>query len=156
MLKYTDTMIVFAEIPNEVSLAINISNCPNHCPGCHSPELWKDIGKDLSQRALQRLIQENSGLITCVCFMGGDSEPDLVDMLAEVVHKCELKVGWYSGKDHIHESIHLKNFDYIKIGPYIAEKGPLNNPNTNQRLYQIDESLVLHDITSKLWNSMNS
>lgn len=154
MLKYLNPMVVFAEIPDEVSLAIPITNCPHRCEGCHSPELHKDIGKDLTQRTLQKLIQEQDGFITCVCFMGGDSEPNLVDMLAEVVHNCGLKVGWYSGNDRIHEAIHLKNFDYIKIGPYIKEKGSLDNPNTNQKLYKIDnESLVLHDITSKLWSS---
>ena len=56
MLKYTNTQVVFREIPNEVTLAINISNCPIHCPDCHSKELWKNTGKDLSQRALERLI----------------------------------------------------------------------------------------------------
>ena len=36
MLKYVNTGVVFQEIPDEVTLAINISNCPCHCPGCHS------------------------------------------------------------------------------------------------------------------------
>ena len=35
MLKYVNTGIVFQEIPDEVTLAINISGCPCHCPGCH-------------------------------------------------------------------------------------------------------------------------
>ena len=28
MLKYVDSKVVFAEIPDEITLAINISNCP--------------------------------------------------------------------------------------------------------------------------------
>ena len=36
MLKYANFDIVFQEVPEEVTLAINISNCPNQCPGCHS------------------------------------------------------------------------------------------------------------------------
>ena len=47
MLKYVNTDIVFQEIPDEVTLAINISNCPCHCPGCHSHYLWEDIGLPL-------------------------------------------------------------------------------------------------------------
>ena len=39
MLKYVDTKVVFAEVPDEVTLAINISNCPCHCDGCHSEYL---------------------------------------------------------------------------------------------------------------------
>lgn len=45
--KYLDTQIVFAEIPDEITLAINITNCPFRCPDCHSPELQRNIGKDL-------------------------------------------------------------------------------------------------------------
>ena len=136
MLKYLDTQVVFQEIPDEITLAINITNCPIHCPDCHSKDLWKDIGKDLSQRALERLISENSG-ISCVCFMGGDSEPETIPLLAEVVKRKnpKLKVGWYSGKEHF-PSFDLNNLDYIKVGPYIKEYGGLDSPKTNQKLFK--------------------
>ena len=45
MLKYVDYDIAFQEIPDEVTLAINLSNCP-HRAGCHSPHC-DDIGKNL-------------------------------------------------------------------------------------------------------------
>ena len=45
MLKYANFDIVFQEVPEEVTLAINISNCPNQCPGCHSKYLWENKGK---------------------------------------------------------------------------------------------------------------
>ena len=45
--KYLDTQIVFAEIPDEITLAINITNCPFRCPDCHSPELQRNIGNNL-------------------------------------------------------------------------------------------------------------
>lgn len=47
MLKYVDARVVFQEIPDEITLAINISNCPCHCKGCHSQYLAEDIGKPL-------------------------------------------------------------------------------------------------------------
>ena len=81
MLKYVDTAITFAEFPNEVSLCINISNCPCCCDGCHSPYLSKDIGEVLSLERLQGLIESNKG-ITLVGFMGGDSDPEEVNKLA--------------------------------------------------------------------------
>lgn len=157
-MKYLDYAVTFSEFPNEIALCINITNCPFCCSGCHSPELWKDVGKPLTQRSLERLISENPG-ITCVGFMGG--EPDLVNMLAERVKKLGLKVGWYWGGTNIPESISLENFNYIKLGPYIKEKGPLNNPNTNQRIYEsipyIDASCAIGkgwiDITYKFWNN---
>ena len=36
MLRYTNTDIVFQELPDEVTLAVNLSGCPCRCPGCHS------------------------------------------------------------------------------------------------------------------------
>ena len=52
MLKYVNSSVVFQEIPDEVTLAINISNCPCHCPGCHSKYLWEDIGLPLTTGAI--------------------------------------------------------------------------------------------------------
>lgn len=155
-MKYLDYAVTFSEFPDEISLCINISNCPFHCPGCHSPELWKDKGIELSQRKLEKLISENEG-ISLVGFMGG--EPSIVNMLAEVVHKKGLKVGWYWGGDNIPKEIDIKWFDYIKIGPYIQEKGGLDNPNTNQRFYAKGSTLhkmdanseMLYDVTYKFW-----
>ena len=155
-MKYLDYAVTFSEFPDEISLCINISNCPFHCPGCHSPELWKDKGIELSQRKLEKLISENEG-ISLVGFMGG--EPSIVNMLAEVVHKKGLKVGWYWGGDTIPKEIDIKWFDYIKIGPYIQEKGGLDNPNTNQRFYAKGSTLhkmdanseMLYDVTYKFW-----
>ena len=48
MIKYVNTEVVFQEIPDETTLAINISGCPCHCPGCHSSYLWEDVGTPLT------------------------------------------------------------------------------------------------------------
>ena len=81
MLKYVDTLVSFSEIPDEISLCINISNCPYNCIGCHSPYLKKDIGENLTIEKLDELITKNRG-ISCVCFMGGDSDPVYINRLA--------------------------------------------------------------------------
>ena len=60
MLKYTTVQVTFREIPDEITLCINISNCPIRCPDCHSKELWNDIGTDLTPEELQQLIQEKT------------------------------------------------------------------------------------------------
>ena len=85
MVKYYNSMVVFEEIPNEITLAINITNCPCHCKGCHSQFLWEDVGTDLTFEELDRIIKENDG-ITCVCFMGGDSNPCYINELADLAH----------------------------------------------------------------------
>ena len=157
MLKYVDTLVGFAEIPNEITLAINISNCPCHCKNCHSSYLAEDIGEPLDLQHLTNFIDSNKG-ITCVCIMGGDANPSEVDDIAQDIKEYypELKVGWYSGRDYISEDINLENFDYIKYGHYDENKGPLNSKTTNQVMLEIevvDNKVFKKDITSKFWGS---
>ena len=78
MLKYCTYDVVFQEIPDEVSLAISLTNCPNHCPGCHSPQLWRDEGHVLDREALKEILARYKGYVTCCCLMGGDNDPDAV------------------------------------------------------------------------------
>lgn len=151
MLKYIDTLVGFAEIPDEISLCINISGCPCNCKGCHSSYLAKDIGEPLDLQHLTNLIDSNKG-ITCVCIMGGDANPSEVDDIAQDIKEYypELKVGWYSGRQELSKDIELGNFDYIKLGPYKEEFGPLNSRTTNQRFYKVNGKELV-DITSKFW-----
>lgn len=149
MLKFTDYDIVFREIPDEVTLAINLSNCPHRCPGCHSRQLQQDIGAELSCDVLMSLINRYKDDITCVCFMGGDASPDDVCRLAAVVKSdCGLKTGWYSGNSYLYDDKCKAVFDFIKLGDYRQALGGLDKPTTNQRLYRI-EAETLHDITYK-------
>lgn len=152
MLKYTDFSIVFREIPDQVTLAINISGCPNQCPDCHSPWLREDIGTPLTDQTLMELITPYKDAITCVCFMGGDAHPDQVEHLATFLrtHYPNLLTGWYSGRPELPATLTTTAFNYIKVGPYIAAAGPLNSPTTNQRLYRIEPSGQMTDITACL------
>ena len=150
MLKYVDTKVVFQEVPNEITLAINISNCPCQCKGCHSSYLAQDIGTEFTFNEVRTLIKKNSG-ISCIAFMGGDSEPKRIDALASfVTNHYQLKVAWYSGRQELSNHIDLYNFDYIKLGPYKEEFGPLNSRTTNQRFYKVSDGKLIN-ITSKFW-----
>ena len=66
MLKYTDSQITFSEIPDEITLCINISNCPFKCKGCHSKELWEDVGKELTPNEIDSLLQDGVSMIFCL------------------------------------------------------------------------------------------
>ena len=153
MLKYVNTGIVFQEIPDEVTLAINISNCPCHCPGCHSRYLWEDIGLPLNTDAIDAFVEQYGTDITCISFMGGDADPKGVNLLAQCIHEehPQFKVAWYSGKTVISAAINKQDFDYIKIGPFIKHLGPLKKPTTNQRLYRQNAQGEFEDITSRFW-----
>ena len=174
MVKVASYDVVFQEIPGEVTLALNLSNCPCHCPGCHSPHLAEDIGEPLDEELLDGLIARYKGLITCVAFMGGDANPAEVCRLAEYIQRPttndqRLKTAWYSGRPALPECLIAKGgltaersnsvndltgvagpFDYIKLGPYIESLGGLKSPTTNQRLYKrVGENW--EDITASFW-----
>lgn len=69
MLKYTDYDVVFQEIPDEVTLAVNIAGCPNRCPGCHSPQLQQEIGEPLTPAVLAELLERYGDAVTCLCLI---------------------------------------------------------------------------------------
>ena len=155
MLKYVPRMtsVVMEEIPGKVSLAVDISQCTGTCRGCHSPFLREDIGEPLTQEVIDSLIEDNYG-VNCFLFLGEGRDPEtLVSLCRHIKSVHGIEVALYSGRESVEEDL-MEEFDYVKIGPYIPEKGPLNNPGTNQRLYKVTKEgtgTVLQDITSKFW-----
>jgi len=151
MLKYAGTDIVFQEFPDEVTLAINLTCCPNNCPGCHSAYLKEDAGPVLDDVALLSLIADYRGEITCVGLMGGDADPQAVMRLMDTVrltYGASLRTGWYSGRDELPPGFRPELFDYVKLGPWVEALGPLSAPTTNQRMYRIQDGRLL-DITHR-------
>lgn len=151
MLKYLNTQVTFAEVPDEITLCINITGCKNGCKNCHSSYLAQDIGTELTFNEVRKLIKKNSG-ISCIALMGGDAEPDKINTLASFIinHYGSIKVAWYSGRQELNNNIDLCNFNYIKLGPYKEEFGPLNSRTTNQRFYKVNGKELV-DITNKFW-----
>lgn len=150
MVKYVpeDNSVTFSEIPDEICLCINISNCPHRCLGCHSSYLQTDIGAELTNGILNNIIDNNEG-VTCVVFMGGDSDKDSLKKLGVFVKSKGLKSAWYSGESNLSIDNYKDYFDYIKVGPYIKELGPLNSKTTNQRMYSLINGI--EDITYRFF-----
>ena len=155
LLRYDGFDIVMQEVPDEITLAINVTECPYHCVGCHSPHLWGSYGAYLGED-LAEIVQRYDGMITCVCFMGGDHH------IEDLARQCRyiktfyphLKIAVYSGADNFKplRSI-MPILDYVKIGPYIQGRGGLDNPNTNQRLYK-RYGVSWSDITYRFWRDI--
>lgn len=158
-IKYVDTAITFAEVPDEITLCFNIANCPHRCKGCHSEYLQRDIGELLDRGEIERHLRYHNG-ITCICFLGGDSNLSELSDLVDMVHEQGLKAAWYTGLDfHLDSTQEIadrpvaRKFDYVKTGPYIESLGPLNKKTTNQRMYMkaSETPIKFEDITYKFW-----
>lgn len=109
------------------------------------------MGEELTPADLDREIGLNFGA-NCVLFLGEGNDKDALLGLARHVRMQHpsVELALYSGREAVEDEI-WDLFDYVKIGPYIAEYGPLNNPSTNQRLYYHKE-----DITSIFWRKTNN
>lgn len=155
MLKYYNHDIVFQEYPDEVTLAINLTLCPNRCPGCHSEFLREDIGEELTHERLDALVSTYLGSITCIGIQGGDNDPEAILSLCRYIrqhYKGKLRTGWYSGRTWMPAAdVLAETLNYIKVGPYISQFGPLSSPTTNQHIYRIDPSTgEMEDITMRM------
>jgi anaerobic ribonucleoside-triphosphate reductase activating protein len=146
-LRYSHYDIVFQEVPNEVSLVFNISGCPYKCKGCHSTYLWDYTGNLLCDD-FDFVISQYKDLVTCVCFMGGDQNiEELERYLVHIKEVYGLKTCIYSGNDSIETfKSEMGYLDYLKVGKYDEKLGGLDNPNTNQRFYKINNE-IMTDIT---------
>ncbi|MBP1663288.1 MAG: anaerobic ribonucleoside-triphosphate reductase activating protein [Bacteroidetes bacterium] len=148
MLRYHNYNIVFQEVPGEITLAINLTNCPNGCKGCHSSYLQENTGKILNENVIEILLKKYGDAITCICFMGGDSDSQTVEKLSLYVRNYSgfrLKTAWYSGRAELPESCSLDNFNFIKLGPYVENLGGLASPTTNQHFYRIENSNLIDE-----------
>ena len=151
------TSVVLEEIPDMVSLAVEISNCQGNCVGCHSPFLRENLGEELTPAEVDRMIADNFG-VNCFLFLGeGNDRKALEEIAAYIREHHAVRLALYSGRTKVEEELY-DLFDYIKTGPYIAEYGPLNSRTTNQRLYRItrlaDGSSQREDITSRFWKKV--
>lgn len=149
MIKYVPGMtnVVLEEIPDRVTLAVEISNCQGACVGCHSPWLKTDVGEPLTEEVIDALIADNFG-VNCFLLLGEGKDPGTILRLAAHLRARypAMETAIYSGRTSVEDEL-FDAFDYVKVGPYIAEFGPLNKETTNQRLYHHRV-----DITSRFWH----
>ena len=138
---YSYPQQTFQEVPGEITLALSISGCPLRCIGCHSMETYPtDFGKELTIDELDNLIKKFKHT-SCVLFYGGEWNLSELKSMIKYVRELGLKICLYTGNELSYFSKDfLNSLNFIKVGPYIKEKGNLSNPKSNQKFYDIGDN----------------
>lgn len=156
MLHYVEFGLSYMEVPGEVALCIYISGCSNRCVSCHYQELQQVDAGELLATYFEQILDLYHEYATCVCFMGeGDSSEESRTEMLSYVKECgkhDYKTCLYSGRDTIIEDW-MKQFDYVKVGSYREEFGPLTSETTNQWMWKRISDNEFEDITFRFWST---
>lgn len=146
-----ETNIGLIEVPNEISLCIVCTGCNLQCKDCHSKHNWLyNSGEKLDSETYVELLGRYKEKVSCITFMGGEWDNITLLLYLSLARGLGFKTALYTGQDLWNISYDIiSNLDYIKVGKFIKEKGGLDNPNTNQKMYKnIDNTFEgLVDIT---------
>lgn len=145
MLNYYDYDIYLTEIPKEISIGFSMTGCPLHCRGCQWEPLWDaSLGNPLTLDVFSGILSKNRSA-SCVLFFGGDWDFHLLTLLkfAKENHP-RFKRALYSGQElsFFEDTQYMELLDYLKTGPYIEELGGLQSPETNQKLFRLENGKI--------------
>ncbi len=148
-MNYSSIQVVLQEVPGEISICFSICGCKIRCKGCHSPILWKEEnGQQLSIKLYKQTLLKYKGFASCVLFMGGEwHQKELIDYL-KYAQKEGYKTCLYTGKEHIDKNL-LQHLTWIKTGKWIAKKGGLDKPDTNQQFIEVQTNKNLNHLFLK-------
>ena len=144
-MKFKSYDVVFAEHPDYISLAFEITQCPYTCEKCHSPELQTDIGQELSLPRFRKIMEQYAWYVQNIIFLGGDQHKEELISLLKEVKKFDLKATLWTGSNKIDTEVYIL-LDFLKTGEYNEYNGGLGSPTTNQRYIntKTNENISLH------------
>lgn len=142
------TGITLTEIPDRIAYFIELGNCTQHCPNCHSPYLSDTVisPPDLAGVAHMTERATKTGADAIVLMGGttnGISDADLITICQTL--GSILPLGLYSGRDDEERDKDIArrgSLHWLKTGSYREELGGLDNPRTNQRFYELEDHFV--------------
>ena len=138
-MRFSSFQVVFQEIPNEISLAFQIVGCPLRCIGCHSSDLWNShAGNEMNPTHLAALLEKYRNYITCVLFLGGEWDAGALIQQLDQARSAGFKTALYTGLEFLEVAPEImQRLDYLKYGAYVADRGPLSSPDTNQKIINL-------------------
>lgn len=137
-IRYFNITSVLQEVPNEISMCINLAGCPHKCKGCSWEKTTESMTRyELTLDEFKLKLEKDNNMHTCICFMGGDWFSNLIDFVM-TAKEYGYKTCLYTGGKQISTEL-LKYLDYIKVGGYKEQLGGLDSPTTNQRFLTIGD-----------------
>ncbi len=138
--------IVFQEVPDHISLAFYVSGCPLRCPGCHSPELWKDKnGRLLTTDFYGSLLERYKGFADCVLFLGGEWHSEDLVTLLDQARDGGFETALYTGLEDVSENL-KKSLTFLKTGDWREKLGGLSSSQTNQIFKDLRTNKILNHL----------
>lgn len=124
----------FQEVPDNLSLCFSVFGCPHSCRNCS----WRNEKNflKLTPQDILEIVNKNKEFIDCVCFLGGEWEPEFKEVLS-MCKKTGLLTCLYTGLEDIKDMDILSNLDFVKVGPYIENLGGLQSETTNQKFIDL-------------------
>jgi anaerobic ribonucleoside-triphosphate reductase activating protein len=147
VLYFSHPQITVQDVPDEISLALSISGCKLKCHGCHSAFTWNEqYGKELTDKSMLDLLYKHKH-ISCVLFYGGEWKSNRLLELFQIVKSKNLKICLYTGLEFSKVPELIKDqVDYLKVGRYISNLGPINQKGSNQKIFSKKDN-IFYDIT---------
>ena len=138
--------ITMSEVPNKIAVYLEIGECTQYCPGCHSSQLHKVDNSFTIPTRLECIVsyadrQLDKGA-NAIVIMGGTTNHmfSISDLKVMINRLSELApVCLYSGSDDeaLNKDIaETTNLTWIKTGSYKEGLGGLSSKTTNQRFYK--------------------
>lgn len=75
--------------------------------------------------------------------MGGEWDEEALIQKLRLAKKYGYKTCLYTGREWVSDRI-IAELNFIKTGPFIADKGGLDKPDTNQRFIDLDHNIILN------------
>lgn len=135
-----------------VRVALWVSGCSRHCPGCFNPETWSyEYGEEFTGETFRELVTAlDQSYISGLTILGGEPlDPLNVDMVTDIVRTLRFifrdKTIWiYTGYDY-EEVKDLEIMDFIDVlvdGRFIEEEKDISlrfRGSKNQNIINLQE-----------------
>jgi len=138
----------FIDYPDVTSMIVFMTGCDIKCKGCQNPKLQDpEYGVDVDLDSIVHYY-ENKPMCKAVVFSGGDPLYQFEDLLKACIELKGkgAKICIYTGECFNNvPKILFNHIDLLITEPYVEQLGPLSSPTTNQKCWDIIDSVPVEN-----------